>query len=372
MQTSTLKPSAALANIRQLCCLGLGGEAIMPTLLEMLPDLLPCEKISFMWADEHGELSNLSIADDVPLDIKKLYLAEFYNARETEARPGFTQAMQMERGVAAWEQYYFQSSFIKSDFYNDIFRPMGVRHAAHVFITERGHNIGMLNLRRASPNYPFTAAEKELLGQIIPYVAHGLHKRPDLETNYMARQDFGLIVLNGQGGIEAVSDTGRLLLFLAGHPKISQATIQAETFDIGSILAQLRHCLQLALTGRGATAPVYQHQNNWGIFTFRAQLLGKEDCLTNNLIGVTIHFHEPRPIRLMRVLRAAPLSSRQKAICLLLADGLQHADIATRLNVSLSTVNSYVHEIYVRMQVHNHHELLAVLMGEAGLPLPVG
>jgi hypothetical protein len=55
-----MKYSVALAHIRQLCCLGLGGEAIMSAVLRDLHDLVPCDSAGFFWVDEHYAMSNLT------------------------------------------------------------------------------------------------------------------------------------------------------------------------------------------------------------------------------------------------------------------------------------------------------------------------
>ena len=47
--------AAALTHIRQLCCLGLGGEIIMPALIQAMHDYIPSYQSIFFWTGEDGE-----------------------------------------------------------------------------------------------------------------------------------------------------------------------------------------------------------------------------------------------------------------------------------------------------------------------------
>ena len=51
-----MKNAALVAHIRQLCCLGLGGRAIMPALLNAVRELVPFDAAEFAWLDARGEL----------------------------------------------------------------------------------------------------------------------------------------------------------------------------------------------------------------------------------------------------------------------------------------------------------------------------
>jgi hypothetical protein len=75
----------ALAHIKQLCCLGLGSQAIMPALLKELHGLIPSYANRFVWADKCGRVSNF-LAENLHETEEQvaLYFREFYNRRERE------------------------------------------------------------------------------------------------------------------------------------------------------------------------------------------------------------------------------------------------------------------------------------------------
>lgn len=66
----------------------------------------------------------------------------------------------------------------------------------------------------------------------------------------------------------------------------------------------------------------------------------------------------------------APLSPREEEALALIAQGFTHAQTATRMGVSLATVNTYVERIRAKLQVHNKAELTRAALrhfGDEGL-----
>jgi len=49
----------AAARIKQLCCLGLPSEAVIPAVLSELQSVVPCFGATFFWADKTGALANV-------------------------------------------------------------------------------------------------------------------------------------------------------------------------------------------------------------------------------------------------------------------------------------------------------------------------
>ena len=61
----------------------------------------------------------------------------------------------------------------------------------------------------------------------------------------------------------------------------------------------------------------------------------------------------------------AELTSRERDIVTLIADGLSNKEIAARLHVELATVKNHVHNILEKLQVHRRGEIAARLRGAA-------
>jgi hypothetical protein len=73
-----------MAQIKQLCCLGLGREAIAPALTRLLLRLIPGFSVSLFFMDENCALINIYDENPALTEVAPLYVSEFYNSRETE------------------------------------------------------------------------------------------------------------------------------------------------------------------------------------------------------------------------------------------------------------------------------------------------
>ena len=54
-----MKRTAQLAHIRQLCCIGINGQALMPTLLRAVREYAAADSAGFFWVDANGDMTNL-------------------------------------------------------------------------------------------------------------------------------------------------------------------------------------------------------------------------------------------------------------------------------------------------------------------------
>jgi DNA-binding CsgD family transcriptional regulator len=361
-----VKHSAAIAHIRQLCCLGLGGEAIMPALLRDLHDLVPCDSAGFFWVDEHYEMSNLCAEKMLASDLMRLYFSRFYHKAEQSFQTGFRERV---RTGAPVEVTNFDESFYASDYYNLIWRYLDVHRALYAVIRERGHPLGQLSLYRTSKDPPFTPPERDRLGSVIHYIAHGLSAAPTRTEDWKGliqdtEQASGLIILDRNGKLVQTSTEGRRLLFLAAYPRISPATIGSGMDDVPLTLASL--CTNLGRVFRGETAPppaLHMH-NAWGRFVFRAYCMGDDPNATDALIGITVQHQESSPLTLMRAMKTEHLSAKQKEVILLLARGHSHQEIAREMNVSLNTANYHMKQVYDKLDAHDRGEVLQKLLAK--------
>jgi DNA-binding CsgD family transcriptional regulator len=359
-----LKHTATIAHIRQLCCLGLGGEAIMPSLLKALHDLVPSDSNGFFWVDAEYELSNLWAERMLPPDVMALYFREFYN------RPGHAfkaEFLDMARNRPGVVRVTRNESFYKTDYYNLIWRNLNAHHAMYALIHERDRCLGQLSIYRAASDPPFTQREENLVASVTRYIAHGLLARRMAQNDaagFYRDSDYeGLIILTPHGHPQYMSPVGRKLLFMATHPQISRSTASALAAEtLPAALARICSNLGKVFKGEDAPPPLLYTENAWGRFVFRAYWLEQDPLASGGLIGVTVQHQEPLPIKLLDAMKTRPLSAKQKEVILLLAEGASHTGIADRLNVSLNTVNYHVKQIYDKLDVHGRADLLAKLL----------
>jgi DNA-binding CsgD family transcriptional regulator len=251
--------------------------------------------------------------------------------------------------------------FFKSDYYNEILKPLAARHIIGTVIHERNRALGELVIWRAPHERPFSLKDRQLLLCLAPYIAHGLNARPNNDQPYVDSGNHGLVVTSQDGEIQYASPHGRELLFWATHPQISLSTVKSQPPPAPPLLAELCKNLVSIFQGESQPAPVKYHINPWGRFCFRAYWLEDVQYSRNALIAVTIELHKPLSLTLFSRMQSYGLSPRQKEVCQLLARKYAYPRIAEQLNISAHTLIDYVRRIYEKLEVHSHEELLEKL-----------
>ena len=93
-----MKSAAQLAYLRQLCCLGLGGQIIMPDVMRALHGIIPSAFNHFLWADENYQASAVLWEETLPEALETLYFKEYHNSKEADAlKTTFSEAMRRGR-----------------------------------------------------------------------------------------------------------------------------------------------------------------------------------------------------------------------------------------------------------------------------------
>ena len=140
----------AEARIKQLCCLGLGSETVIPALLRELHELIPSHSNGFYWASANGQISNAYNEIHEAQSVARLYIQEAYNTGERAVTRSLGEAIQCEHGVVRDRQTLKVSEhdFYRSDFYNLLLRPLGYGRLLRLVVRDSAQNCGVLQLQR--------------------------------------------------------------------------------------------------------------------------------------------------------------------------------------------------------------------------------
>ena len=349
------------ARIRQLCCLGLGSEAVVPALLKELHELVPSHGNSFFWADERGQLANVYDEHPESANSASLYLDEFYNGREREVAPTFSEAVRHQRGVLRDEQFLHvdMAKFFRSDFYNQVMRPIGYDRCVRLVVRENGITRGFLHLQRKRTDPAFDDVEIRILQGLQKFLGHCMTPRDASPVGpaYVDSGESGLLITDEKGCPVDFSPEGRRLLFLATHPRIDVLHARHHDSRLPSPLHTLCHRLDAIRNGHAMTEPpVLRTRNPWGVFVFRAYPLQGAASVTGP-IGIIITRKEPLLLRLTRGAQALSLTPRQTQVAVLLASGLSYRSIAGQLGIKRNTAISHSRWIYERLGVNNSRDL---------------
>lgn len=117
----------AETRIKQLCCLGLPSESIMPTLLAQMHQLVSGYAYNFFWCDQNYESTNLYMEnlDEIALLLPHYY-SEYCNRREEEVVFSFAESARCNLGVETLTSSLKvdKRKYDKHGYYNEILRPV--------------------------------------------------------------------------------------------------------------------------------------------------------------------------------------------------------------------------------------------------------
>ena len=366
------KSSAALAagRLKQLCCKGLGREAITPALLVELRALVPNRTSLVYYIDENHKRVGGYSDNPETVHTSELYLTEFFGRRGRELGGAFPDAVHTQFGVHDYADALRTidvdwKDFVRSDFYNLIYR----EHRSHWFMRlmvrgdgGRGRALGNVTLYRGPNEPPWSLEEKQRLAALEPFFAIALKEESKSDVPLVDGGRSGLIVADVTGKPIYFSNDGLHLLHLVTRPRETVDTVFAPSNVLPAPLLQLcRNLVQVFSGDPFAASPSFYHRNIWGGFTFRAQWLEGSDN-ASGLIGITVSHQEPLQVRMMRNIQHLPLSRRQSEVCLLMANGTSNEAIAEQLGISKHTAIAHGRWIYNKLDVHNRAELVSKLL----------
>jgi DNA-binding NarL/FixJ family response regulator len=84
--------------------------------------------------------------------------------------------------------------------------------------------------------------------------------------------------------------------------------------------------------------------------------------LSDGRFTVVIRRQEHVLIRLADAMRGLPLSAQQREVALLLAQGLNHREIARRLRVSVNTASYHIKQLFNKLDAHDRGEVVARIL----------
>jgi DNA-binding CsgD family transcriptional regulator len=353
-----LSSERAEARIRQLCSLGLGGQIIMPALLEELHALVPSYANAFFWSDEKYRITNLYFEN--PCTVAWLYSNDLFNRRTSRKANEFERLENGSRQVRRVEV----SASISLNLDDRIYRPLENFTFVRVPVRDENRLLGVLQLCRLKGKEKFDVRAQNRLAKLAPMIARGLAPPEDLQPPLANSEERGLLIVDPDGRLRLASPLARKLLFLAAYPRISPKTVPRTTgASAVPEVAELCRKLASAFADRDEAipSPIWQHRNRWGSFIFRAYWLD-DGNFSSTQVGITAQFQEPMAIKLWRRLEALPLSRRQMQLCLLMGSGRTYSAIAEHLGIAESTVVDHSRRLYDKLGVHNRTELMNKLL----------
>ena len=361
--------TGATARFKQLCCLGVRGEQVMPALLDELHTIVPFAGCTVFFVDTQLRVTNSYREETAPRTIA-LYMQEFHGRRGRELGGAFPDAIHRQFGVedstdALQPVGIGMDAFWRSAFFNEIHRPFAHDWFLRLMIRGeggRGRALGSITLYRPRGQGLWSADEKRRFAALEPFLATAFAADDHNEPPTAESEADALIIADRDGRPQNFSVGARELLFLATHPRITSDADYSRIDQLPPQVSELCRNLARLSAGDGSAAPpTLWLRNTWGTFAFKAHWLEGGDA-SAGLIGIAIRRREPLPIRIVRRVGELDLGWRQAQVCVLLANGHSHEAIADRLGISRHTAITHGRWIYNKLDVHNRTELVTKLL----------
>jgi DNA-binding CsgD family transcriptional regulator len=361
-----MKPSAALATLRQIACLGYEGRMVLPSLIETLRGYVDFDISSLVFVNEQYQPVDSYTGVTRRPDLHALYLSKFFARLETGAMLSSGDLLRSNDSFDSTTSY--GRRYYNSDFYDIICRPVDLHHGIRLALRDGRRPIACLVLSRPAGSRPFLAADEKRLLKAREFLCHALSKTENVEEAPMTPSgDTGLIIVDVGGRIQHISSEANRLLQMAIQPRLPlDAFADACYQQAREFLKPLVRQLVAINAGVDRPAPAMHLRNAWGGFSLRGYMLKSVGTGTPALVGVQIARHVPLPLKLLGLERVQSLPEREKEICLLLAQGHSTPTIAQMTKRSPHTVVSQVRSLYGRFAVSNRNELLSLLLGPDG------
>ena len=354
-----MKRSHALAHLRQLSCLGLGGEIVIPQMLETLMELIPANFSCFYWTDRNGRPTNMYATEIAPSTID--LTVNHYHLMQ---RPGEISVEILARGsrpignLDAW--YAERRRLERTIAFNEIFLPEKSTLVLDAVVRSGNLPRGLILLGRGARDRGFSSAERRLLAEVVPWFLHALQEAPPLPAeSFVAGGDRMVLLCDESGRLLACEPGAAQLLLQVAAPRIAPGALQGRAPQtLSPALRRLCARARAVHAGRPAGPPMARTANCWGTFAFHAHALESAgDPDMGGLVALTICREEHREIRLLNRLKSMPLAPRQRELARHLGLGRPAEEIRSRMGISNATYRAYVERVYQRLGVHSRAEL---------------
>ena len=363
-----MKQTSLRAQIRQLCCLGLPAETLMPRLLPLIRQLVPADSAGFFWVDSSGDMHNLYAERMLPSEHMRLYFEQFYDSDEHPFRRQFLARVQSGLDVASSSA---DAALQRTAYYNEILRELDAHHVMYGVVRDHGSALGQISLYRSKKSSEFDAKARADLASILHYVAHAVAARnglpnelaaePDGDAINQSQQvdtdDEAVVLAHIDGRLIHASDQARRLLVQAVDGAFAPGRLRAADEAVTSLIVRLAEMLRDA----GLRPPLLAMQTRWGRLQLRAYRLG-ETAAGDAPIAIRIARQEPMLLKFAEALRTLGMPPQQQDIALRMAQGKSNQEIAQAMGLSPNTVAYHIKQIFSKLNAHGRAETISRIL----------
>ncbi len=368
---SKTTPAKTLAALRQLASLGLPGKAILPEVMQLLRSLVHFDVWGVFYVDSNYEVADVHAAPSVPESVLIDYAENFHNSEESALACGMTaeDILKSSHLVFPASRAVDRKTLHNTEYWNRIMRPLNMEAHVQIPIRDDDRPVANIILGRSQGSSDFSAPDIRTLELASPWLCRAFSRDNRAETKpeepTMPMDESGILILDGAGRIEWAS-LGAIALIhqAAGIPMVTKGLSKKLRRDVEQMLASWVKAVCAAINGAITPVPMRTAHNQYGSFHLRGYALAPFQEGQPPSVSLYIERHAPLSQRLFRSARFMTLSPRERDICLSILAGHSSTETARRLGLKPSSVIRHTKQLYMRLDISGHKELLqAVLAG---------
>lgn len=349
-----------VSRIYQLSHLGLPSQLFITVLLAELHRLLPSYSNSYIWMNDHGQISHFF---DECHNLQ--FGAAFNDPVHADLVESLSSWLMKLSDISESQDYFFEDPALSSIF-NELMLPSGYLNS--LFLPVRsgrdGRCIGVMMLHRKHRGQQFTSQEKALCQSVLPLLIYGLNHAGSRSSAFTDGWQQGLLIIDRHARLQHASNRGKILLSLAlshqpyQHHLPILANLQYIT-DIDNLIKQLFKDDQKRDSHNDMMLYI---DSAWGSFCLTGFLI--HDCEGQRApqIGINIRWQVPFLLKLFHAIPNLNLTLRQQSVALFYASGCPTKVMACKLELSIYTVKEHIRNIFERLQVRSRAELIEKLL----------
>ncbi len=316
-----------------------------------------------------GEVTDIADAEWVTQATRRVYYEQYavFNPIEYEQ-------MQVGRPYT-FGDFISRDSFRQSSYYRDYCQPMGIEHAAVLFLGEANGLRAWLNLSRDAAAGAYRKSELDLLARMAPHLNRALRIYSALEKRRLETQAFrhagdsirlATLLLDETGIIGNLNEAARQLL--ARNPHVA---IRKERLAFSQSGQQKRFDEKLAALLEGKATNDYdalvvgmQGGMALSILMRRIPRSGVDMRLRNAAIVIYLKESSQAGTALNGDIVATlfGLKPAEAKVASLLADGLSFQQIARAMEVTEETVRTYSKRVFAKTGTSRQAELVKLVL----------
>jgi DNA-binding CsgD family transcriptional regulator len=253
----------------------------------------------------------------------------------------------------------------RSTRYREVLLPLGIPFELRAAFVSRGRVWGAVHIARGSGRSDFSLADVAAVARVAGAIADGLRASVRFDAARRADDDGGpgLLVLGPANEVELVTPAARELIG-ALRPSAHREADETPPVALLALASFLRG--RSGSAGPQSDAVAVPTSSGW--ITLHASL---PDGRAAGRVAIVLERSSTPQATALR-LEAHGVTSREREVAVLLAQGLSNPEIATELTLSLYTVQDHVKSLFEKTGVASRRELVARIFLDDYLPRIAG